>query len=150
MIAAPTMVTAVLTASTRRAGSDRTKMSKRRARTNVPAATMVAAWMSAEAGVGPSIASGSQSWKGNCADLPATPTSRSEEHTSELQSRQYLKCRLLLEKKTRPWRGVAVKGGAGCIGEWGRGTPERLFRFFFKLAGRPGAPPSPPPREQPD
>src|SRR3712207_8602711 len=30
--------------------------------------------------------------------LPAGP--RSEEHTSELQSRQYLVCRLLLEKKT--------------------------------------------------
>src|SRR3712207_8700751 len=30
----------------------------------------------------------------------ARPTSRSEEHTSELQSRQYLVCRLLLEKKT--------------------------------------------------
>src|SRR3712207_7428171 len=27
-------------------------------------------------------------------------TTRSEEHTSELQSRQYLVCRLLLEKKT--------------------------------------------------
>src|SRR3712207_7515797 len=31
-------------------------------------------------------------------DTPAT-TTRSEEHTSELQSRQYLVCRLLLEKK---------------------------------------------------
>src|SRR3712207_8549700 len=30
----------------------------------------------------------------------ALPTPRSEEHTSELQSRQYLVCRLLLEKKT--------------------------------------------------
>src|SRR3712207_6934816 len=29
----------------------------------------------------------------------ATPPSRSEEHTSELQSRQYLVCCLLLEKK---------------------------------------------------
>src|SRR3712207_8570070 len=29
----------------------------------------------------------------------ARPTQRSEEHTSELQSRQYLVCRLLLEKK---------------------------------------------------
>src|SRR3712207_7480263 len=29
----------------------------------------------------------------------AVLTSRSEEHTSELQSRQYLVCRLLLEKK---------------------------------------------------
>src|SRR3712207_7802343 len=30
--------------------------------------------------------------------------SRSEEHTSELQSRQYLVCRLLLEKKTTTTR----------------------------------------------
>src|SRR5947209_9946930 len=29
------------------------------------------------------------------------PTVRSEEHTSELQSRQYLVCRLLLEKKNK-------------------------------------------------
>src|SRR3712207_7994076 len=29
------------------------------------------------------------------------PSPRSEEHTSELQSRQYLVCRLLLEKKKR-------------------------------------------------
>src|SRR3712207_7685886 len=29
------------------------------------------------------------------------PTCRSEEHTSELQSRQYLVCRLLLEKKKK-------------------------------------------------
>src|SRR3712207_8968231 len=32
-----------------------------------------------------------------------TSPSRSEEHTSELQSRQYLVCRLLLEKKTTPF-----------------------------------------------
>src|SRR3712207_8062992 len=32
-----------------------------------------------------------------------TPT-RSEEHTSELQSRQYLVCRLLLEKKKNTYR----------------------------------------------
>src|SRR3712207_7591949 len=31
--------------------------------------------------------------------IPVTGTVRSEEHTSELQSRQYLVCRLLLEKK---------------------------------------------------
>src|SRR3712207_7682875 len=30
---------------------------------------------------------------------PMSRSSRSEEHTSELQSRQYLVCRLLLEKK---------------------------------------------------
>src|SRR3712207_7254323 len=32
-------------------------------------------------------------------ELPRALTARSEEHTSELQSRQYLVCRLLLEKK---------------------------------------------------
>src|SRR5947209_17325204 len=40
-------------------------------------------------------------------DDPATfdlmRASRSEEHTSELQSRQYLVCRLLLEKKKKPF-----------------------------------------------
>ena len=34
-----------------------------------PAVTMVAAWMSAETGVGPSIASGSHVCSGSCADL---------------------------------------------------------------------------------
>src|SRR3712207_8702478 len=33
---------------------------------------------------------------------------RSEEHTSELQSRQYLVCRLLLEKKTRPFTSATL------------------------------------------
>src|SRR3712207_7241436 len=37
-------------------------------------------------------------------DGPAHRGRRSEEHTSELQSRQYLVCRLLLEKKTLPPR----------------------------------------------
>src|SRR3712207_8624545 len=32
-------------------------------------------------------------------ELDPDPEQRSEEHTSELQSRQYLVCRLLLEKK---------------------------------------------------
>src|SRR5258707_1556547 len=35
----------------------------------------------------------------NCVAPP--DTNRSEEHTSELQSRQYLVCRLLLEKKKK-------------------------------------------------
>src|SRR5258707_6931809 len=37
---------------------------------------------------------------------------RSEEHTSELQSRQYLVCRLLLEKKTD--RYTHCRSGAPC------------------------------------
>src|SRR3712207_7994746 len=36
-------------------------------------------------------------WVSGC----PTPQPRSEEHTSELQSRQYLVCRLLLEKKKK-------------------------------------------------
>src|SRR3712207_7086091 len=40
------------------------------------------------------ILNGDQCWR--------TSMIRSEEHTSELQSRQYLVCRLLLEKKKRP------------------------------------------------
>src|SRR5258707_4039683 len=34
-------------------------------------------------------------------EVPGLPPARSEEHTSELQSRQYLVCRLLLAKKKR-------------------------------------------------
>src|SRR5438445_10164292 len=39
----------------------------------------------------------------NPAMRAALTQKRSEEHTSELQSRQYLVCRLLLEKIKRPW-----------------------------------------------
>src|SRR3712207_7368027 len=35
-------------------------------------------------------------------EVRVRPVPRSEEHTSELQSRQYLVCRLLLEKKRTP------------------------------------------------
>src|SRR3712207_9012814 len=37
---------------------------------------------------------------------PPGPAGRSEEHTSELQSRQYLVCRLLLEKKKKTEKSV--------------------------------------------
>ena len=39
-----------------------------------PAVTMVAAWIKALTGVGPSMASGSQTYSGICADFPAAPT----------------------------------------------------------------------------
>src|SRR3712207_7889983 len=38
---------------------------------------------------------------GGVLEVHARPAERSEEHTSELQSRQYLVCRLLLEKKKK-------------------------------------------------
>jgi len=40
---------------------------------------MVAAWISAETGVGPAIASGSQTYNGTCADLPHAPTKSSRQ-----------------------------------------------------------------------
>ena len=49
----------------------------RRATMNTPAVTMVAAWISAETGVGPSMASGSQVCSRNCADLPMAPMNSS-------------------------------------------------------------------------
>ena len=45
-----------------------------RATMNTPAVTMVAAWIRAETGVGPSMASGNQVCSRNCADLPMAPT----------------------------------------------------------------------------
>ena len=38
-----------------------------------PAVTKVAAWINAETGVGPSIASGNHIWSPNCADFPRAP-----------------------------------------------------------------------------
>ena len=38
---------------------------------NTPEVTMVAAWMRAETGVGPAIASGNHTYNGSWADLPA-------------------------------------------------------------------------------
>src|SRR3712207_8075539 len=53
---------------------------------------------------GPVISAGCRGGCGWCAEPKCGPwlgglNGRSEEHTSELQSRQYLVCRLLLEKK---------------------------------------------------
>src|SRR5258707_8627564 len=42
------------------------------------------------------------------AGAPSSSHGRSEEHTSELQSRQYLVCRLLLEKKKKHQRQTRI------------------------------------------
>ncbi|KAF0235809.1 MAG: hypothetical protein FD183_1752 [Chitinophagaceae bacterium] len=39
----------------------------------IPAVTIVAAWINADTGVGPAIASGNQVYKGICALLPIAP-----------------------------------------------------------------------------
>src|SRR3990172_3102062 len=73
-IVAPTMaVTAPMAATVLRASSDAANTGNSRATRYSPAATIVAAWISAETGVGPSIASGSHTCSGNCADFPAAP-----------------------------------------------------------------------------
>src|SRR5947209_16286445 len=58
---------------------------------------------------------------------------RSEEHTSELQSRQYLVCRLLLEKKKRigitPIPGHALCPRVACPSAWDRGVSALTERF---------------------
>src|SRR6187401_312016 len=55
---------------------DNSKSGDMRATMKMPAVTIVAAWINAEIGVGPSIESGSQTCSGTCADLPIAPTKR--------------------------------------------------------------------------
>ena len=57
-------------------------MGDMRAMRNTPAVTMVAAWISAETGVGPSIASGNQVCRPIWADLPMAPRKRRTPMTS--------------------------------------------------------------------
>src|ERR1700674_755695 len=71
-VSAPTMATVFI------AVGANTNTAFERATMYTPAVTMVAAWISAETGVGPSIASGNHVWSGSWADLPQA---RSEEHT---------------------------------------------------------------------
>src|SRR5258707_11054593 len=51
---------------------------------------------------------------------------RSEEHTSELQSRQYLVCRLLLEKK-KNIDGRQSRQHSRCRRQWRRSLAQRWF-----------------------
>src|SRR5436309_14794339 len=77
IVAAKIAVAVPTHATTSRATPERSKSAWLRATMYTPAVTMVAAWMSAETGVGPSIASGNHVWSGSCADLPHAPTNRS-------------------------------------------------------------------------
>ena len=66
---------------------------------NTPAVTMVAAWISAETGVGPSIASGNQVCSRNWADLPIAPMKRSMQASVKASACQPKKSMVL---PTRP------------------------------------------------
>src|SRR5204862_3214543 len=72
--AAKSAVIAPANATTAHAVPLSEKSHARRAIMYTPAVTIVAAWMSAETGVGPAIASGSHTYNGNCALLPIAPT----------------------------------------------------------------------------
>src|SRR5207302_8058309 len=50
-----------------------------------------------------------QTWLKERAELAGTQNARSEEHTSELQSRENLVCRLLLEKKKKKKKKIRKK-----------------------------------------
>src|ERR1700689_1098903 len=69
-------VVAPMTNTTDNAVSDSSNSGDMRATMKMPAVTMVAAWISAEIGVGPSMESGSHTCRGTCADLPMAPTNR--------------------------------------------------------------------------
>src|ERR1700723_373462 len=56
--------------------SDNSNSGDMRATMKMPAVTMVAAWISAEIGVGPSMESGNHTCRGTCADLPMAPMNR--------------------------------------------------------------------------
>src|ERR1035437_5361819 len=96
----------------------------------------------------------------------AQQRARSEEHTSELQSRQYLVCRLLLEKKTKKektqYRGTHIQSTAPQVSNGARtryvlrvsswrcrSLPRGLsfvsFFFFFKMSRPPKISPFFPP-----
>ena len=77
IVPAISAVTAPMTATTTSVSGVWLKSTALRPIMYTPAVTMVAAWMSAETGVGPSIASGSQVYSGICADLPVAPTKSS-------------------------------------------------------------------------
>src|SRR6266496_2611215 len=81
----------------------------------------------------------SASWSGSSVCLR---TYRSEEHTSELQSRRDLVCRLLLEKKNTSTHGMSDKAGIRMLardecGTQARGQCRERLRPFFFLMLRP-------------
>src|ERR1700730_11559055 len=73
MLAANKAVTAPMMAMVVEAAGAWTRIGATRASRYTPAVTMVAAWMRAETGAGPSMASGSQTNSGICADVPQAP-----------------------------------------------------------------------------
>ena len=98
---------------------------------NTPAVTIVAAWISAETGVGPSIASGSQVCSRNCADLPMAPMNRSRQ--------------MIVSASTcQPKKSIVLPVSEPALGE--DGVEDRSHRYSMKMANMPSAKPKSPTR----
>src|SRR5678816_944145 len=74
MVAAKNAVVAPMNVTKLSATGDNSNKGEQRQTRKTPAVTMVAAWIRADTGVGPSMASGSQVYSGICALLPVAPT----------------------------------------------------------------------------
>src|SRR2546426_278866 len=76
-------------------------------------------------------------WNSNWIPGTANTRSRSEEHTSELQSPCNLVCRLLLEKKKKTCYEITVKKSTHSTISHPRISLLRIFFFFFLMIRRP-------------
>ena len=94
MVAANTAVNPPTIATVFMAVSESEKIGAQRATMNTPAVTIVAAWIRALTGVGPSMASGSQTYSGSWADLPVAPRNskkRDERNDADLAAEQLVR-----------------------------------------------------------
>src|SRR5215813_3291238 len=73
IVAAKIAVAAPTSATTRSIVCECWKITLVRVTMYKPAVTIVAAWINADTGVGPAIASGNQTCSGSCADFPQAP-----------------------------------------------------------------------------
>ncbi len=95
-----------------------------------PAVTMVAAWISADTGVGPSMASGSQVCSRNCADLPIAP----------MNSRRQIRVGASKFQAMR-WMVLPVSAGA-----WANTVSKSTAPVIMNTAKMPSAKPKSPMR----
>src|SRR5215472_1368148 len=102
MIAPNSSVAAPTIATTSLASLDRLKIGADRTIRYTPAVTIVAAWISADTGVGPSIASSSQDCSGSCADLPHAPSSNSSPRAVVTPELELCTCEKTPVKLTEP------------------------------------------------
>src|SRR5579859_1169793 len=100
--AAKKAVVAPMKVTNSSAVGDSWNMGEQRQTRNTPAVTMVAGWIGAETGVGPSMASGSQVCRPSWADLPMAPTN---------SSRQQMV--MAFQSRPKVQHGVRLAGGAG-------------------------------------